>query len=60
LPEILTRYQSAARALQLVSPVPLALRGLEIDRRGLALLAAFQLIANPLAFDQMAEPRTLD
>ena len=42
-------------------PCPLRLRGLEIDRRGLALLAAFELIANPLAFDQMfSQPRTLD
>ena len=37
-----------------------ALRGLEIDRRGLALLAAFELIADLLAFDQVAQPRTLD
>jgi hypothetical protein len=28
---------------------------LETDRRGLALLAAFELIANPLAFDQMGQ-----
>jgi hypothetical protein len=33
---------------------------LEIDRRGLALLAAFELIADLLAFDQVAQPRTLD
>ena len=37
-----------------------ALRGLEVDRRGLALLATLKLIANPLAFDQVAQPRTLD
>jgi transposase len=33
-----------------------ALRGLEIDRRGLPLLAAFQLITDLLAFDQVAQP----
>src|SRR5271169_6236563 len=39
---------------------PSGVRGLEIDRRGLALLAAFELIADPLAFDQVAQLRTLD
>ena len=37
-----------------------ALHGLEVDRRGLALLAALELIANPLTFDQVAQSRTLD
>jgi len=37
-----------------------ALRGLEVHRRGLALLVALELIANPLTFDQAAKPRTLD
>jgi hypothetical protein len=38
----------------------LPLRGLKIDCRGLALLAALDLVANPLAFDQVAQPGTLD
>jgi hypothetical protein len=37
-----------------------ALRGMQVDRRGFALLAAFELIADPLTLNQMAQPRTLD
>src|SRR5207248_9922433 len=61
LPRLKARHRRRRRR----PPVPVvlrlvALRGLEIDRRGLALLAAFELIADLLAFDQVAQPRTLD